>query len=116
MRRLKRKWRATPEGKQKLVAISKKATTKKRDLIISHYGGECACCGEGEKRFLAIDHKNGGGAKERAKVGWGTKFYIWVIKNGYPPHLQLLCHNCNMAKAFYKVCPHTEIKVEANQQ
>jgi hypothetical protein len=112
MRRLKRKWRATPEGKQKLVAISKKRTNKQRDLIIAHYGGRCACCSEREKKFLVVDHINGGGAAERKQTGWGTQFYIWVIKNNFPTHLQILCHNCNMAKAFYKRCPHSEIKVE----
>jgi hypothetical protein len=32
---------------------------------------------------------------------------------GYPKdRYQLLCHNCNMAKGFYGLCPHQEQKGE----
>jgi hypothetical protein len=41
----------------------------------------------------------------------GSKYiYSWLIQNNFPGGYQVLCHNCNMAKAFYKVCPHKEVK------
>ena len=78
--------------------------------MIAAYGGRCACCGESASQFLAIDHTNGDGAKERRETGLiGTKLYKWLRKNGYPKdRYRLLCHNCNMARGLYKFCPHTE--------
>lgn len=77
-----------------------------RNLVLDHYGGKCACCGEAEKVFLCIDHINGGGQRHRKTVGWGSGFYRWVIKNNFPDDLQILCHNCNAAKELTEVCPH----------
>ena len=52
---------------------------KRRELrreVVNHYGGKCACCGEVELKFLAIDHAGGGGNKHRrelkSKGGDGT--------------------------------------------
>jgi len=73
--------------------------------VIGHYGCACACCGENRLVFLVIDHVNGGGEKQRSKVGWGTQFYRWLRKNNYPDGYQVLCHNCNFAKRM-GVCPH----------
>src|SRR3990167_2513529 len=38
---------------------------KRRLAVIFHYGGRCACCGELEPKFLAIDHINNDGAVHR---------------------------------------------------
>lgn len=72
------------------------------------YGGACQCCGEPERKFLSIDHINGGGNAERRRIGrpGGVVFYRWLRKNGYPPGYQTLCHNCNLAKGFFGTCPH----------
>jgi hypothetical protein len=72
--------------------------------VINHYGGKCACCGESETAFLAIDHINGGGNAHRKKINRRT-IYQWLKNNGYPEGYQVLCHNCNMASA-WGVCPH----------
>ena len=82
-----------------------------RMQILTHYGGNppiCKCCGEKEIKFLAIDHIDGFGNAHKRKVGHSDKFYNWIKKNNYPPTLQILCHNCNMAKGFYGKCPHQE--------
>src|ERR1051325_76308 len=77
-----------------------------RKEIINAYGGMCACCGESEPQFLAIDHIYNDGAKHRRKV---NDLYRWLKRQGYPKdHFQLLCHNCNLAKAFYGQCPHSK--------
>jgi hypothetical protein len=31
----------------------------------------------------------------------------WIKKNNYPERLQILCFNCNMAKAHNGYCPHS---------
>ena len=76
---------------------------------LRHYSDntmQCACCGESEIDFLALDHINGGGGKHRKEVGRGYRFIRWLQKNNYPDGFQVLCHNCNQAKSYYDGCPH----------
>lgn len=75
-----------------------------RHAALEHYGGRCACCGETNPSFLAIDHINNDGAAHRRIVG--SEVARWLRKAGYPAGFQVLCHNCNMAKQFYGSCPH----------
>ena len=84
----------------------KRYQRKLREQVLAHYGHKCVCCGEDTYEFLAIDHIDGGGNKHRKEVGYGATFYLWVIKNNFPKGLQVLCHNCNLAKGYYKICPH----------
>src|SRR5712692_10341183 len=79
-----------------------------RKLVIEHYGGACACCGENTWEFLAIDHIAGGGVKHRRQIkrSSGSSFYAWLYTNKFPEGYQVLCHNCNNAKGFYGHCPH----------
>jgi hypothetical protein len=90
--------------------IRTKARQKSAELraeVIQHYGGCCACCGETEIKFLAIDHLNGGGVAHRRKLGGGGQaIYRWIRNNSYPEGFQVLCHNCNTAKGLYGICPH----------
>lgn len=83
--------------------------TKKAALraeILQAYGGRCACCGEDEPKFLAVDHIQNNGNKHRAEIGRGN-YYHWLKKNGFPKdNFQLLCHNCNFSKGAYGACPH----------
>ncbi len=83
-----------------------------RRKIIDYYGSRCACCGESEYQFLSIDHVNGNGNKHRESVGGSKKSSIlnWIVRNNYPSDFQILCHNCNMAKGCYGVCPHNRDK------
>jgi hypothetical protein len=83
-----------------------------KSQILMHYGGKCACCGETDLKFLCIDHINNDGAKQRKEAGFTagiSSFYYWIKKNGFPTDLQVLCYNCNMAKALYKICPHKSL-------
>ncbi|MBD0372781.1 MAG: hypothetical protein ICV60_18195 [Pyrinomonadaceae bacterium] len=88
---------------------------KLRIETFAAYGGQCACCGESALEFLAIDHVNGGGSKQRRELKRrGVNFYRWLKKQGFPQgEYQALCHNCNMAKGFYGECPHGRIKERA---
>ena len=96
------------ERKEKIKVYHRELRNKTRIKIIDTYGGKCACCGETNHKFLAIDHKYGNGNKmRREKVHpKGPGFYFWLMRNNYPDDFQILCHNCNMAKAFYGKCPH----------
>jgi hypothetical protein len=82
---------------------------RRREVAIAHYGGKCACCGETMLEFLAIDHVNGGGDKQRLEVGSGSLFVNWLINHNFPEGYQVLCHNCNQAKGYYGQCPHERI-------
>jgi hypothetical protein len=75
-----------------------------RDVVLAHYNNCCACCGEATKEFLTIDHINNDGADHRREVG--RKICAWLIRNNFPPGFQVLCANCNHAKAYYGQCPH----------
>ncbi len=75
-----------------------------RAKVLSAYGGKCACCGETEAAFLAVDHIFGGGGKHRKSVH--GHIYPWLVRNGYPAGFRLLCHNCNCARGYYGYCPH----------
>lgn len=85
----------------------KKYRQELRFKVLSYYGNgkvECACCGEQTYEFLAIDHINGGGTKER-KIAYGNICqFLW--NKQLPEGYQVLCHNCNMAKGLYGECPH----------
>jgi hypothetical protein len=80
-----------------------------REELLAAYGGCCTCCGEARFEFLAIDHINGDGARERSRNGGlvGERMARWLRANGYPrDRYQLLCHNCNFAKGKDRTCPH----------
>lgn len=92
-------------------AASQRWSRALRDDVLRHYGGDppsCACCGESAREFLAIDHVDGGGSKQRKalRMHSGTQFLGWLRKNNYPPGFRVLCHNCNSARGFYGACPH----------
>lgn len=86
---------------------------KTRDICFAAYGGyTCVCCNETEKKFLTLDHKNNDGAKHRKEIGYrgGYAFYLWIIRNNFPPMFQVLCFNCNHGRQLNGgVCPHKEI-------
>lgn len=85
---------------------------KIRIEAIQAYGGKCACCGEARFEFLAIDHKYNDGAEHRRQIR--GDLYAWLKVRGWPrDRFQLLCHNCNMSKAFYGYCPHKPVPKSA---
>lgn len=87
----------------------------KLDVLQAYGGPICVCCGESHIVFLCIDHVGGGGSQHRKAIGHkGKNFWRWLKNNGYPPGYRVLCHNCNMAIRWEKVCPHqTAVRLEA---
>jgi len=99
------------KNKDKRKVSDRKQADKIRMELLNHYSNgklECACCGEKMIEFLCLDHINGGGHKERQslKSHGGKVYYYWLKKQGFPKGIQVLCHNCNMAKSYYGSCPH----------
>lgn len=86
--------------------VSQSYHQRRRAEVLARYGGACACCGETQPAFLAIDHINGGGRQHRLTVS--RNFYAWLRAEGFPEGFRVLCHNCNMALGFYGSCPHQE--------
>jgi hypothetical protein len=65
---------------------------RRRERVISGYGGACVCCGAGEPKFLTVDHVDGlKGRRDR-------HLYRKLIESGFPAGFQLLCANCNQGK------------------
>lgn len=97
-----------PQAKSKI--YQKLVQKKYKGEVLSHYGGQCACCAENNISFLTIDHidDNGkehkGNGKHRYK---GEILYRFLIKNNYPKGIQVLCFNCNIGKRNNNgTCPH----------
>lgn len=80
-----------------------------RVAALMHYSSgamRCACCGEQHLNFLALDHVNGEGPRMQGGRLGGNVFFVWLVREGFPPGLQVLCHNCNCAKGVRPECPH----------
>lgn len=101
------------KNREKMRAINKVFYRNLRLLALQHYSKnkmECACCSEKIVEFLALDHINGGGNIHRKEIK-NTNVFQWVKKNKYPIGFQVLCHNCNMAKTLYGICPHQSLVI-----
>lgn len=81
-----------------------------RKIVLTHYSEgklECVCCGEKIYEFLTLDHINNDGHQHKMKVSTNSlSFYKDIIRHGFPPWYQLLCHNCNWARGILGKCPH----------
>lgn len=103
-RRCSRAWKDKNDIQHK--ANVRADIARKREIVIKAYGSACQCCGENESAFLAIDHVQGGGTKERAQGITSRRLYLKLIRENFPDTYQLLCHNCNTAKYRLGTCPH----------
>ena len=83
---------------------ARKRDRKRKQLVIDHYGGRCACCGVDNIEFLAVHHVNGDGREHRKTAT--VMIISWLINNNFPDGFQILCHNCHLAFHFYGCCPH----------
>lgn len=83
------------------------------EALLHYSNGDinCACCGERELEFLCLDHIKNDGYKFRRKIkDYSATSQTAKIKGKWIKGLQVLCHNCNMAKQFYGGCPHKKLK------
>ena len=100
---------------QKQAATVKAYCARLKRAAFEAYGGcKCACCSEVTFEFLSIDHMDNSGAVHRKELrhgvgdygGGGTRTYLWLKRNGYPPGFRVLCRNCNAAYGELGYCPH----------
>lgn len=84
--------------------------------VVAELGGNCACCGEDDLRFLTIDHINQDGKQHRREVGGsGHHVYLDIKRLGCPKdRFRVLCWNCHMATSRGDICPHKEGAVSVN--
>jgi hypothetical protein len=71
---------------QKYVKNIDKYALRDKELVISHYGGYCLSCKEGNTKKLMLYRTE----KNRS----GNALYKWIINNNYPPGFQIYCINC----------------------
>lgn len=114
-RQLKARRRKFPE-RYRLYA--RRASDKMRLEVFTHYCGgrphcQCPGCRVKEIAFLTMQHLNGGGCRQRKRLGWrvyGPNLYRWLKDHGYPKGYAVFCANCNMADARREGCPHRRAK------
>jgi len=96
------------KNKEKRLAQKKEQYRKQREDVFTHYGWECACCGETEPLFLTIDHiNNDGNLHRKGNDTSHNNIYYWLVKNNFPLGFQTLCMNCNVGKHKNNgICPH----------
>jgi len=77
------------------------------EIILDHYGAECNCCGQVQKRFLTLDGINDDGYLHRRRWQERFKLYRQIIKDGFPDDIQILCFNCKVGRQKNGgMCPH----------
>ena len=81
--------------------------------VIDGYGGACACCGEYNADFLALDHVVGGAQRVNTS---SREAYRDARDRDFPADYQILCHNCNTAKGARNRCPCPDGHVTARQK
>ncbi len=104
----KRRRELAPLNREKNNERERQRYAKLRGIIMSHYGRQCACCGETELLFLEIDHVKNDGHAHRKRIGRsGKSLCLWLKKEGFPSGFQILCSNCNQGKKRNGgICPH----------
>jgi hypothetical protein len=90
-----REYRSRPGAKERIVAAQTVSRRRRRQRLIEWLGGKCAVCGEVDVRCLQIDHINGGGRRERQRVGLDQAATLRMVV-AHPERFQVLCanHNC----------------------
>lgn len=72
---------------------------KRRKEILNLLGNKCFKCRFDNWQALQVDHRNGGGSKDRTSYGHSASALYKDIKNN-PGKYQLLCANCNWIKRY----------------
>lgn len=94
---------ATNEAKEDVRSRRRNAMRLLRNRVITAYGGECACCGERELRFLTMDHVHGRAKGDKRR---GDHLYQWLETHNHPDGFRVLCVNCNWSLGIHGWCPH----------
>lgn len=94
----------------KAAAKQRQWSREYKAMVVAHYGGKCVCCGDDHFKFMTIEHLNNDGAEQRRTKHpkQGYLWWKWIVDNGYPDDLTVMCFNCNHAKGVYGRCPHED--------
>lgn len=76
-----------------------------KETVLRHYSGrespKCSQCPVTDPGCLTLDHTENDGSEHRKELGFsGNSFYLWIVRNRFPPGFQVLCMNCNYLKHF----------------
>jgi hypothetical protein len=100
-------WRR--KNRKRMLASMKEYGRKWREKLkldfIKAYGGKCECCGEKTSEFLTLEHKNGGGFRERKRMNTITLMNRLKKADWPQGNYTVLCFNCNCASRNGE-CPH----------
>jgi hypothetical protein len=91
------------KNKDRKDAKRRELFASRREMFFQMYGKVCACCGEPETEFLVLDHIGGQRGKKRAEM---PVAYKDALSKHQPEKYRTLCHNCNQATRYDRVCPH----------
>jgi hypothetical protein len=80
----------------------KKRFREQRKQVIELLGGKCVRCGFSDWRVLQVNHKNGGGSKERRMKGTHGIFREILSGKRSTDDLDLRCANCNILYQYEK--------------
>jgi hypothetical protein len=84
---------------------------KRKQSCIDKLGGKCAECGETDVDVLEVDHVNNDGAEKR-RIGDDASIVCKVHSGKRDANgLQILCSNCNAAKAYWAIKEKTSLIV-----
>lgn len=89
---------------------AKKTTTRLKDLVFSHYGNSCSCCGEAISLFLTLEHCNSDGYLHKGEsLRGGSTLWRKIRDEGFPTNYTVLCWNCNCGRPRHqKTCVHKD--------
>lgn len=95
-----RNYHKTPKGRAIMRASSQKTRQKRREFLLSFFGGKCCKCGFSDVRALHMDHRLGRNGEKR--LGNIDSRYSFVKNNPEEAlrQYQLLCANCNFIKVY----------------
>lgn len=82
---------------------NRKKMREYREKFLELYGNKCECCGEDTEIFLSLDHINGQRGRKRENP---YTAYLRAIKDYPSKEFRILCHNCNQATKYGRICPH----------
>lgn len=96
------------ENKGSQYPREKKYRDKLRCDMVEAYGSKCVRCGESDSVVLVLDHIDDDGFADRIVNNHkgGYRMYAGLKRQGWPKDKhQLLCHNCNYRKEYYRRNP-----------
>jgi len=104
-----RKWYFDrPETRKKRVDETRRYRLRLRLKVIELLGGKCIKCGNTDDRVLQVNHKNGGGGKEKSRRPVYTLFRDIIKGVRTTDDIDLRCANCNILYQYERGWWHRE--------